>query len=517
MPESEEIPTQPTSDAPSGVSAPAVSEKPSRPPIQFGRPGCLFLLALALLGLLGAALAIAGLFGWLWIPPWIWLIFIIACLLLLLLLLWGLFRLVADATACTVTLTGPDCLCDGASKTYKASGSPAGGSYRWTSQGDIEIVQTSADSATVKAKDDSETATLTVTYTKGGGSATASKTLRLACVDSIEGPDCGCIGKSVTFTAKTDLPGCEADVEWTDGTHTGTGATFTTSFTAAGKYTIKAKCGKTEKTFDFEACELKPIEPVRRFLRPSGVARFTGRTAAGWTAAVPAAVQAFSVASDPCDCDPADINWTAAGPAVAPAAGNGRNFTATFSAPGAYTVTVSCHASTRAMTLQLCDFRASLERAANYYRNSIDFLQVTVDFGGTISGRAWTFHNDISLPDVEELGFCTPASLFVHEFGHVWEYQHGQLQMIGGIIDQIHNTVGGVFTGGNPAYDYGGAAGAHSAVAAGKTIDSFNREQQASIFEHDFIASGGGGAFTPAHAADLAALTGPALAAPPNP
>lgn len=93
--------------------------------------------------------------------------------------------------------------------------------------------------------------------------------------------------------------------------------------------------------------------------------------------------------------------------------------------------------------------------------------------------------------------------LLVHEFGHVWEWQHGQWQVTLGAVEQLRHLLG------TNVYDYGGPAGLRAAVEAGRTLESFNREQQAEIFADDWAAKRA--ARDDRYAHDLATLTAPAL------
>lgn len=154
-------------------------------------------------------------------------------------------------------------------------------------------------------------------------------------------------------------------------------------------------------------------------------------------------------------------------------------------------------------------WRARLERAARYYGGSIDFTRVRVIVGLNPGPGSLCLQERVLIGAgiLRRSGGVPSARHLVHEFGHVWEFQHGQWQVALGFVEQVRNLVEDV-------YDYGGAAGVRAAVAEGRALASFNREQQAEIFADDFSAKEAGRA--DAWSSDLAILTAPALATPPG-
>lgn len=157
---------------------------------------------------------------------------------------------------------------------------------------------------------------------------------------------------------------------------------------------------------------------------------------------------------------------------------------------------------------QAATWRARLERAARYYRTSIDFTRVRVVVGLNPGPGSLCLQERVLIgAGILRRSDGVPAARhLVHEFGHVWEFQHGQWQVALGFLEQVRNLVEDV-------YDYGGAAGLRAAVAEGRALATFNREQQAEIFADDFMAKEAGRADP--WAVDLATLTAPALAADP--
>lgn len=248
------------------------------------------------------------------------------------------------------------------------------------------------------------------------------------------------------------------------------------------------------------------ILPPRGWLVPGDVATFAG-AAPPYRARVPAAVEEFALAERPRGC--AEVRWSVDGPAAEPARGVGERFRVTFSAPGTYVVRARCGDVVAERTYALCDWRSLLEVAAAYFGASTDFSRVTVDFEGTLTGASWARHNHVSIGDavLDLSDGCPDASHLVHEFGHVWEHQHGQAQLTRGALDQFMNLYVDV-------YDYGGAEGVRRAVAEGRPLESFNLEQQAEIFAHDFAFKRAGD-IDHTYARDLDALTRPALSRPP--
>lgn len=251
---------------------------------------------------------------------------------------------------------------------------------------------------------------------------------------------------------------------------------------------------------------LADIAPLAPYVIPPPDAQVTFSATRPFQPAVPAAEQDFSVATQPAGCT---VAWTIDGPAAAPAKGTGGSIHVSFTAPGMYTVTATCGDVTRERIVSLCDYAGALASAAGYYGTSNDFAGVTVIFAKTLSGASWTAHDRVTIGDgvLDNDRGCPDPSHYVHEFGHVWEYQHGQNQLANGAKEQLANLVTNV-------YDYGGARGARQAVLDGRKLETFNLEQQAELFANDYYfkqrhASG-------QYAEDLDALTKPALAQPPT-
>lgn len=243
------------------------------------------------------------------------------------------------------------------------------------------------------------------------------------------------------------------------------------------------------------------ITPDPGYVVPPGLVGFSA--AAPYTAVVPVSDVELTIAATGCQSV-----WIAEGP-DGEQRGRGLTFVARLAAAGDTTVTVRCGGQTRTRALRRCDYQRALEQAAGYYGESIDFSAVTLDYSGTISGASWTAHNRVSIGGavLAQAGGCPAVAHYVHEFGHVYEYQHGQPQLTQGAREQLINLFVDV-------YDYGGAAGVRKAVREGRKLESFNLEQQAEIFADDFLRKAAG--LDDQYARDLAALTRPALAAKPT-
>lgn len=70
----------------------------------------------------------------------------------------------------------------------------------------------------------------------------------------------------------------------------------------------------------------------------------------------------------------------------------------------------------------------------------------------------------------------------VHELTHVWQYQHsGPIYLLQALWAQIKL--------GPEAYSYGWEQGLRQALLEGKSLDSFNREQQGEIARHFYFRS----------------------------
>jgi hypothetical protein len=297
---------------------------------------------------------------------------------------------------------------------------------------------------------------------------------------------------------------------------------------------IACSCSGVRGTAERPEQEPVPLGKLRAnadYLLPSGKVTFSpaevadrGRGARGLKITVPPARGLFTLEGD---CAP--VRWAVAGPVTAtvepvasPASAEAPQASAdagapeekettaaiTFEAPGEYLVTAACGGSRRQLAVSLCNFEENLSHAVTYYGASIDFTQVSLVYEPTLLGQSWTRHNSVTIGSgwLDASEGCPPASHYVHEFGHVWEHQHGQGQLARGAVDQLMNLVTDV-------YDFGGPDGVRAALAAGKPLESFNLEQQAEIFATDFEMRGYP---DDPYAQDLSALTRPALASPPQ-
>jgi hypothetical protein len=218
---------------------------------------------------------------------------------------------------------------------------------------------------------------------------------------------------------------------------------------------------------------------------------------------VPAATEELHVNG----CD--DVRWEIQGPAATPARATGPSVKVAFAAPGSYLVTARCGGDVRTTEIAVCDFAGVIGEAAAYYGSSIDFTQVTIEHGPTVSGASWVAHNKVNISEgiLGASHGCPPPEHYVHELGHVWEHQHGMMQLLRGLMDQVeHQLVGDV-------YDFGGHDGVRQALKDATGLDGFNLEQIAEIFAEDFAMKRRG--IDSDYARDLSTLTRPHLTAAP--
>lgn len=154
-----------------------------------------------------------------------------------------------------------------------------------------------------------------------------------------------------------------------------------------------------------------------------------------------------------------------------------------------------------------CDLEDRLSDAAAFYGDSVDFTRVRVLVGDPVMEKSFVFHQRVKIGgDADE---CPARRTLVHEFGHVWQYQHGQWQATMGLIDQIRHLRQDVYE-----LD---AQRVIDAAREGRTIDWFIREKQAELFEHAWhLRVHGDVPFDPEYAAAVRKLTGPALAQRPT-
>ena len=123
--------------------------------------------------------------------------------------------------------------------------------------------------------------------------------------------------------------------------------------------------------------------------------------------------------------------------------------------------------------------RENLEEAVAFYRESIDFSTVSIRMGAELTSASWVFHNRVMIGR----GIACPSPyLLVHELAHVWQFQHYQWQLSGGIVDQFRHAF---FT---DVYAIDQERMIRYA-REGRTLSDFNRERQAELFAHYWLMS----------------------------
>jgi len=144
-----------------------------------------------------------------------------------------------------------------------------------------------------------------------------------------------------------------------------------------------------------------------------------------------------------------------------------------------------------------------LEAARRFYGPAVDQSKVRVKGSWVVFGgaAAWTCNNVIRFKNAqraEDLDLST----FIHEFGHVWQHQTGQAQVLKGVVEQL-----GRLRGRDP-YDYGGPEGVHRATR----LQDLTKESQAQILQEYWRSLQGEAAdllrrpFTPEYVEDLRRL-----------
>ncbi|HLF72635.1 MAG TPA: hypothetical protein VI759_10845 [Dehalococcoidia bacterium] len=153
------------------------------------------------------------------------------------------------------------------------------------------------------------------------------------------------------------------------------------------------------------------------------------------------------------------------------------------------------------------DIGPSVDEAKAFYGTSINFDRVTFKASGLVfgPGTAWTANNTVRFKQDAP----PSTSTLIHELGHVWEHQNGQTQLLKGFLEQALRALS---RGKYDPYDFGGPAAVRAAVAAGRRLQSFNKEGQAQIIQerwksqNGFAADRMGNAFTAEYVDDLGAL-----------
>ncbi|HEX9235202.1 MAG TPA: PKD domain-containing protein [Actinomycetota bacterium] len=209
----------------------------------------------------------------------------------------------------------------------------------------------------------------------------------------------------------------------------------------------------------------------------------------------------FDATPDPGSTD--QVHWSGGGD---PSTGTGKRFTTTFGQGGTYQVTATSGSETRSFEVQVAPLEQWLADAAGFYGPSVDLSKVTVKATWAVfgpSGTGWTCNTVVRFKRAKRMEDLPVEPTLMHELGHVWEHQSGQLQLLKGIVEQL----GRMF--GRDPYDYGGPDGVRKA----SKLTRFKKEGQAQIImEHWKAVNGydsdskGVSLFTPGYADDLRRL-----------
>jgi hypothetical protein len=188
----------------------------------------------------------------------------------------------------------------------------------------------------------------------------------------------------------------------------------------------------------------------------------------------------FEVSPGPDGTDD-DISWSGGG---SPAAGTGRRFITSFDSGGTYTVTASSRTASLGFQVTICPLEAWLARAQEFYGASIAFSLVRVKSSWAVfgpSGTGWTCNDVIRFKRPRRAEDLPHEPTLIHELGHVWEHQTRQVQLFGGLIEQLERRFG------RDPYDYGGPDG----VAHADRLTAFKKESQAQILTEYWKAGHG--------------------------
>jgi hypothetical protein len=166
-----------------------------------------------------------------------------------------------------------------------------------------------------------------------------------------------------------------------------------------------------------------------------------------------------------------DVRWSGGG---SPADATGRRFRTAFATGGLHTVTAACADATGKLEVAIAPIDAWLTRARTFYGPAIDFAPVTVTTSWAVRGSpgtAWTCHGAIRFKRPTARTDLPDESTLIHELAHVWESQHGEAQLLAGIVEQIGRAFG------RDPYDYGGPQGLRST----RRIEDLRKESQARV------------------------------------
>ncbi|MBU6185602.1 MAG: hypothetical protein KGQ16_04060 [Cyanobacteria bacterium REEB444] len=123
-----------------------------------------------------------------------------------------------------------------------------------------------------------------------------------------------------------------------------------------------------------------------------------------------------------------------------------------------------------------------------FYGSSVNFLPVIIKpsrlFLYRGKGMAWVCHNVVRYPWNGDWDYAPLNHTLIHELGHVWQHQSGQLQLIRGLIEQLMRVLS---LGYYDPYDYGGSENLKSI----QQLTELTTESQAQVLEEYWKATHG--------------------------
>ena len=156
---------------------------------------------------------------------------------------------------------------------------------------------------------------------------------------------------------------------------------------------------------------------------------------------------------------------------------------------------------------------ALIEQCREFYGDMLAFERVRLRPSRFVGRAPWTCNNVIRW----KAGTSMTLPDLIHELAHVWQHQHGQTQILSGILEQLR------YLRGHDPYDYGGPRGVRLLVTGHGRLTDLSKESQAQIIEecwkegHGYSQDRLGYLFTAQYAADLTALVnGAGIGRPPQ-
>ncbi|TMI19997.1 PKD domain-containing protein, partial [Candidatus Bathyarchaeota archaeon] len=228
------------------------------------------------------------------------------------------------------TVTGPASGTVGTSVTFNAAatGGTTPYTFTWTAVGGSPASGSGASFTTTYSVKGTYVVNATVTDFNGAKAfKTASITVNpLPLADTVTGPATGTVGTAVTFNAAATGGTTPYTFTWTavgGNPASGSGASFTTTYSVKGTYTVNATVTdfNAKKAFKLATITINPL-PLADTV--TGPASGTVGTSVAFNAAATGGTTPYTFA------------WTAVG--GSPASGTGASFTTTYSVKGTYTV-----------------------------------------------------------------------------------------------------------------------------------------------------------------------------------